>query len=94
MFETVMNIMILALAIEAVILVLMFTGWLGTLAQKNMKEAEAAEAQRIAWNAQTALTARVQTNLQEAKEAMDAGMKEVVTAAMMNERFPSPRISH
>lgn len=93
MFETAMNVVILALAIEAVVFVVVLVAYIGTLTQKNMKEAEAAEAQRVAWNSSTELNTALTANMEDAKKKNDEIVK-IAAAAMMGDGFSRPSISH
>ena len=56
MFEYLMRIMVFTLSLEAVVLLVVFISYLGTLMQKNMKEIEAAEAVKKALEASRGLS--------------------------------------
>ena len=83
MHETVLQIVILALSIEAVLFVVVFVAYIGTLTQKNLKEAEAAEEQKKAWIAQRGLSETLKKNIEDSKKAANDALRQLVETAVL-----------
>ena len=68
---------------EAVMLGLILIGYLSTLVQKNLREAEAAKAQTEAWQANKALNQALITDAEKTQKANSAALEKIVASALV-----------